>query len=88
MKTAKENQGAGSVDVDALLRRLMKSAKVKFSVRKTIPTTSVLMAGVTTPGASWLRPLSSISMISASRKPTAEFCAKKIPTRRSRDEAC
>jgi hypothetical protein len=73
MKTAKENQGAGSVDVDALLAAINEISESEVQRTQTIPTTSVLMAGVTTPGASWRRPLSSIFMISASRKPTAEF---------------
>lgn len=73
MKTAKENQGAGSVDVDALLAAINEISESEVQRTQDDPHHVSIDGRVTTPGASWLRPLSSISMISASRKPTAEF---------------
>jgi hypothetical protein len=75
------------VDVDALLAAINEISESEVHRTRTTRSTSALMAAGITPGANWRRHLNSIFMISAPVKPTAKQ-AKKIPTRRSRDQTC
>ena len=88
MKIAKEHKGTGSVDVDALLAAINEISESEVQRTQDDPHHVSIDGRVTIPGASWPRPLNSISMTLALPKLIADRCAKKIPTRRSRDETC